>query len=50
VTREGAKARDDADKQEPIQNQWIKKNTEPPKRFNARKEKETFKEARQEFL
>jgi hypothetical protein len=50
VTRRGAKTGDDAAKQEPVQHQWIKKNTEPPKRFDAGKEKETFKEARQEFL
>jgi hypothetical protein len=46
----GAKIRDDAAKQEPIQHQWIKKNTEPTKRFDAEKEKVTFKEAKQEFL
>jgi hypothetical protein len=31
VMRGGAKTRDDAAKQEPIQKQCIKKNTEPPK-------------------
>jgi hypothetical protein len=50
VMHEGDKIGDDASKQEPIQNQWIKKNTEPPKRFDVGKEKETFKEAIQEFL
>jgi hypothetical protein len=50
VMRGGAKTGDDVAKQEPVQHQWIKKNTEPPKRFDAEKEKETFKEARQEFL
>jgi hypothetical protein len=33
-----------------MQHQWVKKNTEPHKQFDAGKEKETFKEARQEFL
>jgi hypothetical protein len=28
----------------------VKKNTEPPKQFDVGKEKETFKEARQEFI
>ena len=50
VTLGGAKIGDDVAKQEPIQQQWIKKNIEPPKRFDAEKEKDTFKEARQEFL
>jgi hypothetical protein len=46
----GAKTGDDAVKQEPVQHQWVKKNIEPPKRFDAGKEKETFKEERQEFI
>jgi hypothetical protein len=37
-------------KHELVQHQWIKRNTEPPKRFDTGKERETFKEARQEFL
>jgi hypothetical protein len=45
VTRGGAKTRDDAAKQEPVQHQWIKKNIEPPKRFDAGKENDTLKEA-----
>jgi hypothetical protein len=28
----------------------VKKNTEPHKQFDAQKEKETFKEARKEFI
>ena len=47
---EGDKIGDDAAKQEPVQHQWIKNNTKPPKWFDAEKEKETFKEAIQEFL
>ena len=50
VTCGGDKIGDDAAKQEPVQHQWIKKNTKPPKRFDVEKEKETFKEARQEFI
>ena len=50
VTRGGAKIGDDVAKQEPVQHQWIKKNIEPPKRFDVGKAKETFKEARQEFI
>jgi hypothetical protein len=33
-----------------MQHQWVKKNIEPHKKFDARKEKETFKEDKQEFL
>jgi hypothetical protein len=50
VTRGGAKTGTDAVTQDPTQHQWVKKNTEPHKKFDAWKEKETFKEARQEFL
>jgi hypothetical protein len=46
VTRGGAKTGVDARKQDPSQHQWVKKNTEPHKQFDAQKEKETFKEAR----
>jgi hypothetical protein len=49
VTRGGAKTGNDAVRQEPVQNQWVKKNTEPRKQFDVQKEKEIFKEARQEF-
>jgi hypothetical protein len=40
---------DNTVQQEPAQNQWVKKNTKPRNSFDAPKEKETFKEARQEF-
>jgi hypothetical protein len=50
VTRGGSKTGTDAVKQDPAQHQWVKKNTEPHKQFDARKENETFKEARQEFI
>jgi hypothetical protein len=33
-----------------VQHQWVKNNIEPQKQFDAGKEKETFKEARQKFL
>jgi hypothetical protein len=36
-------------RKEPAQNQWVRKNTEPRKQFDAPKEKDTFKESRQEF-
>jgi hypothetical protein len=49
VTRGGTKTENDTVRQEPAQNQWVKKNTEPRKQFDTPKEKETFKEARQEF-
>jgi hypothetical protein len=39
----------DAVREEPIQNQWVKKNTEPRKQFDVPKENKTFKESRQEF-
>jgi hypothetical protein len=48
--RRGAKIGDDAIKQDLVQHQWLKKKTEPPKRFDAGKEKETFKEAGQDFI
>jgi hypothetical protein len=46
VTRGGTKTGNDVVRQEPAQNQWINKITEPRKQFDAPKEKETFKEAR----
>jgi hypothetical protein len=49
VTRGGAKTGNDTVRQEPTQNQWVKKNVEPRKQFNVQNEKEIFKEARQEF-
>jgi hypothetical protein len=48
VTCGGRKTGNDVVRQEPAQNQWVKKNTEPRKKFDAPKENETFKEARQE--
>jgi hypothetical protein len=50
VTRGGAKTGDDVVRQDPTQHQWVKKNIESQKQFDVGKEKETFKEARQEFL
>jgi hypothetical protein len=49
VTRGGVKTGTDAIRQEPEPNQLVKKNTEPKKQFHAQKEKETFKQDRQEF-
>jgi hypothetical protein len=45
----GAKPGTDTVQQEPAQNQWVKKNMEPRNQFDMQKEKEIFKEARQEF-
>jgi hypothetical protein len=39
VTRGGEKIGTDIVKQYPMQHQWVKKNTEPHKQFDARKEK-----------
>jgi hypothetical protein len=50
VTRGSSKTRTDAVRPDPSQHQWVKKNTETHKQFDAQKEKETFKEAKQEFL
>jgi hypothetical protein len=50
VTRGGAKTGNDAARQEPVQHQWVKKNVEPRRQFDAQNEKDTFKQARQEFL
>jgi hypothetical protein len=49
VTRGGAKTSTDVDRQEPKKNQWVNKNTKPKNKFDAQKEKEIFKQARQEF-
>jgi hypothetical protein len=49
VTCGGAKTEDDTVRQEPVQHQWVKKNVEPRKQFDAQKEKEIFKQAQQEF-
>jgi hypothetical protein len=32
-----------------VQNQWVKKNTDPKKQFDVHKEKDIFTEAQQEF-
>jgi hypothetical protein len=50
VLHKGAKTGPDAVQHNPIKHQWVKKNTEPPRQFDAAKEKKIFKEARQEFL
>jgi hypothetical protein len=49
VTCGGAKIGNDEVRQEPVRNQWVKKNTEPRKQFDAQKKKDIFKAARQEF-
>jgi hypothetical protein len=35
VTHGGAKTGNDAVRQEPVQHQWVKKNVEPRKQFDA---------------
>jgi hypothetical protein len=50
VTRGGAKTGNDAVRKDPTQHQWEKKNVEPKKQFDAQKENEIFKQARQEFM
>ena len=50
LTHGGAKPGVDAVRQDPVQHQWVKKNTETHKQFDVRKEKETFKEFIQEFV
>jgi hypothetical protein len=50
VTQGEAKTGTDAVRQDPVQHQWVKKNIEPQKQFDEWKEKEIFKEVRQEFL
>jgi hypothetical protein len=45
----GAKRRDDAVRQDPAQHQWVKKNVEPHKQFDAQNKKELFKQVKQEF-
>jgi hypothetical protein len=50
VTQGGAKIGNDAVRQEPVQHQWVKKNVEPKKQFDAQNEKEIFKQAKQEFM
>jgi hypothetical protein len=50
VTCGGAKIGNDTARQEPVQHQWVKKNVEPRRYFDAQNEKDTFKKSRQEFL
>jgi len=50
VTQGGSKIGADTVRQDPTQHQWVKKNTEPQKQFDARNKNETFKEAIQELL
>jgi hypothetical protein len=50
VMRGGAKTRPDVVRQDPSQHQWVKKNVEPHKLFDAQNEKETFKKYIQELL
>jgi hypothetical protein len=40
----------DAVRQDPTQHQWVNKNVEPQKQFDAQNEKEIFKQARKVFL
>ena len=49
VTRGGTKIGNDAVRQDLAQNQWVRKSPDPKKHFDAQKEKEIFKDARQEF-
>jgi hypothetical protein len=46
----GDKIEVDVVRLELVQHQWVKKNIEPHRQFDAGKEKEIFKEARQIFL
>jgi hypothetical protein len=50
VTRGGAKIGGDVSKKDQDQYQWVRKNTEHKQKFDAHKEKETFKESKQEIL
>jgi hypothetical protein len=50
VTRGGVKTGADAHDQKKESQCWIQKNTQPQQQFDAKKEKETFKEAKKEFL
>jgi hypothetical protein len=47
VTHGGSKIGTDTVRQQPTQNQWVNKNTEPKKQFNVQNEKEIFKEDKQ---
>jgi hypothetical protein len=50
VTRGGVKIEVDAHDQMKESQCWIQKNTQPQQQFDAKKEKESFKEAKKEFL
>ena len=50
VIRGGDKTGEDVAKKDQDQYQWVRKNTMPEQKFDACKEKEIFKEARQEIL
>jgi hypothetical protein len=49
-TRGGTKTGEYAKNRNQDHHQWVRKNTTPQQHFDACKEKETFKEARQEIL
>ena len=49
VTQGGMKTGNDVVRREPVQNQWVKKNTDPKKQFDTHKEKDIFTEARREL-
>jgi hypothetical protein len=44
IARDRANIGANAAKKDPSQHQWVKKNIDPQKKFDAQKEKETFKE------
>jgi hypothetical protein len=46
----GSKIGADTVRLEPVQHQWVKKNTKPEKQFDAWKEKKIFKDEREELL
>jgi hypothetical protein len=46
VTGGGTKIGNDIVRQDPAQNQWVRKNPNPEKQFDTKKEKEMFTEAR----
>jgi hypothetical protein len=50
VTRGRFKRGEDAHDQKKESQCWIQKNTQPQQQFDAKKEKENFKEAKKEFL
>jgi hypothetical protein len=50
VTRGGVKTGEDAQDQKKESQCWIQKNTQPQQQFDAKKEKDIFKEEKKEFL